>query len=112
MTAAAPASSPGPSRSPSSVTASRTVTTGSSVEMMLAVGAPTRRIPAKSVTMGTTVAAVATRTTAARPAGERGRDRSAPTAPAAVKATAAPVETRAARRSGSTVATTRSPHRT
>jgi hypothetical protein len=50
-----PSTCSGPSASPRSATASATVTTGSTVETIDAVDAPTRSMPSTNVTIGRTV---------------------------------------------------------
>ena len=59
MTQAAPIASTRERHSPRKRPASTTVTTGSNVDTMLAVGAPTRSMPAKRPAMGMTVATAA-----------------------------------------------------
>jgi len=58
-TPAAPVASTSVRVSPRKSPASTTVTTGSKVETMLAVEAPTRSMPAKRAAIGTTVATAA-----------------------------------------------------
>ena len=111
ITQAAPIASTSESVSPSTSPASTTVTTGSNVDTMLAVGAPTRAMPAKSATMGTTVATAAMTATEDQPSAVRGWGRPPLTRPATVKDAVAPVATSAARSTGCMAGTTRSPVR-
>jgi len=100
MTQAAPVASTSERLSPSTRPARTTVTTGSKVDTMLAVGAPTRSIPAKRAAIGTTVAMAAMRATDVQPSAVLGYGSPPRTRPAAVKEAVAPVATRAASSNG------------